>query len=402
MTPPESARIAAARRRIRDLAHLNAFLSISNEVGAGPIVAVKDLIPVAGLPTTAGSLRLPLEIAAEDAPVIRRLRAAGCVVIGTTSLHEWAYGTTSHNPHFGNVLNPHDPRRVAGGSSGGSAVAVAAGMCDWAVGTDTGGSIRIPASLCGVVGLKPTLGRVDTTGVLPLSPSLDTVGPLAPDVRTAAQALGLLLGTELALGDPPPLRELRLATPAGWVTGLDRETGRAWRALAPGIQPIPFVEHAVLETTALTVLDYEARQVHDANLRAFPSRYGADVRRRLERGLAIDAREYDAALVRLVALREEADAALEAYDALVLPATPCVAPPVERRGVGPRLSRFTRPFNVTGQPVAVVPAPTPGLPVGMQIVGRSHEDEAVLRCALALEHEWRDAQRGRTAQEAGT
>jgi aspartyl-tRNA(Asn)/glutamyl-tRNA(Gln) amidotransferase subunit A len=385
---PGVSRLADARARIRELAYLNAFISVSNEEGDGPIVAVKDLIPVAGLPTTGGSLLLPMRIETGDAPVIGRLRAAGCVVIGKTSLHEWAYGATSHNAHFGDVLNPHDPRRVAGGSSGGSAVAVATGMCDWAVGTDTGGSIRIPASLCGVVGIKPTLGAVETTGVLPLSPSLDTVGPLARDVRGAAQALGALLSTDLALDDPPPLAALRLATPAGWVTGLDRDTERVWRELEPSLEPIPFVDRELLERTALTVLDHEARQVHDANLRAFPSRYGAEVRTRLERGLAIDALDYRAASSRMRELREEADAALAGYDALVLPATPCVAPLLERRGVGSELTRFTRPFNATGQPVAVVPAPASGLPVGIQLVGRSGADEALVRCALALERHW--------------
>src|SRR5581483_10509754 len=125
----------------------------------------------------------------EDAPVVRRVREHGAVVVGKTNLHEFAYGVTSVNPHYGAVLNPHDTERVAGGSSGGSAVAVATGMCDWALGSDTGGSIRIPAAFCGVVGLKPTIGTIDTETVVPLSRTLDTLGPLAPDVATAAVAL---------------------------------------------------------------------------------------------------------------------------------------------------------------------------------------------------------------------
>src|SRR5689334_20323664 len=138
--------------------------------------------------TTAGGVILPDVPATEDAPVIARLRSAGCVLIGKTNLHEFAYGVTSANPHYGTVRNPHDPSRVAGGSSGGSAAAVAAGMCDWAIGSDTGGSIRIPASLCGVAGFKPKFGSIDIAGVIPLSRSLDTLGPLAPDVRTMARA----------------------------------------------------------------------------------------------------------------------------------------------------------------------------------------------------------------------
>src|SRR5665213_1530661 len=162
------------RQRILEHAELNAFISVSSEDGEGTVVAVKDLVDVAGMVTTGGGVILPREPASKDAPVITRLRREGCVVIGKANLHEFAYGVTSENPHYGAVRNPHDLNRVAGGSSGGSAVAVAAGMCDWAVGSDTGGSIRIPASFCGVVGFKPALGSIDTAGVIPLSRSLDT------------------------------------------------------------------------------------------------------------------------------------------------------------------------------------------------------------------------------------
>src|SRR5256714_3139177 len=183
-----------AKRRIEQHSELHAFISISDETGKGPVVAVKDLVDVKGMVTTAGGIILPKTPAADDAPVVQRLRRHGCVMVGKTNLHEFAYGVTSVNPHYGAVLNPHDPGRVAGGSSGGSAVAVAAGMCDWAVGSDTGGSIRIPAALCGVVGLKPTRGSVSLAGVVPLARSLDTMGPMAPDVRTAARALEMMGG----------------------------------------------------------------------------------------------------------------------------------------------------------------------------------------------------------------
>src|SRR2546430_158597 len=176
-----------ARARIRERSELNAFISVSDEQGGGDAVAVKDLVDVKGMVTTAGGVILPDEPASEDAPVIKRLRGAGCQIVGKATLHEFAYGVTSINPHYGTVRNPHDPSRVAGGSSGGSAVAVAAGMCDWAIGSDTGGSIRIPARLCGIVGFKPALRRIDTTAVVPLSPSPHTPGPIAPAVATAAQ-----------------------------------------------------------------------------------------------------------------------------------------------------------------------------------------------------------------------
>src|SRR5438034_2257037 len=228
--------LGAARRRILDRADLNALISVSSEEGEGIVVAVKDLVDVAGMVTTAGGVILPREPAPEDAPVVKRLRNAGCVVIGKTNLHEWAFGVTSSNPHFGTVRNPHDRERIPGGSSGGSAVAVAAGMCDWAVGSDTGGSIRIPAALCGVVGFKPTIGTIDMEGVVRLSRSLDTLGPLAPDVRTAALALEMMSGLSGLVPDRArPLRELRVATAKGWADDLDQVNATAWQRVAAGL-----------------------------------------------------------------------------------------------------------------------------------------------------------------------
>src|SRR2546421_12038284 len=161
-----------ARARIRERSELNAFISVSDEQGAGDAVAVKDLVDVQGMVTTAGGVILPDVPAAEAAPVIKRLRQAGCAIVGKANLHEFAYGVTSINPHYGTVRNPHDTGRVAGGSSGGSAVAVAAGMCDWAVGSDTGGSIRIPAPLCGAGGVKPAFRSIYLGGGGPLRTAL--------------------------------------------------------------------------------------------------------------------------------------------------------------------------------------------------------------------------------------
>src|SRR5204863_5325856 len=155
--------------------------------------------------------------------------------VGKTNLHEFAYGVTSVNPHYGAVLNPHDPSRVAGGSSGGSAVAVAAGMCDWAIGSDTGGSIRIPSGLCGIVGFKPALGSIDTSGVVPLSRSLDTLGPMAPDVATAARAFGQMTWEAVGLDSG---RAPRLAVPRGWVRDLDGTVARVWARVSDGIPEV--------------------------------------------------------------------------------------------------------------------------------------------------------------------
>ncbi|HEX9545959.1 MAG TPA: amidase, partial [Acidimicrobiales bacterium] len=243
--------LAEARRRIRERADLNAFISISDETGSGTVVAVKDLVDVAGMVTTAGGIILPNVPATDDAPVVENIRAHGCVVVGKANLHEFAYGVTSVNPHYGPVRNPHDPSRVAGGSSGGSAVAVAAGMCDWSIGSDTGGSIRVPASLCGVVGFKPSLGSIDTAGVIPLSRSLDTLGPIAPDVASAAAAYAMMSG------ESPPsasARAPRLGVPAGWVTGLDAETTRAWALVSADLPEVPFPDRKELFDVGLTIL----------------------------------------------------------------------------------------------------------------------------------------------------
>src|SRR2546427_2022486 len=172
-----------ARARIRERSELNAFISVSDQGGSGDAVAVKDLVDVTGMVTRAGGVIWPDPPAPDDAPVIRRLREAGCLIVGKANLHEFAYGVTSINPHYGTVRNPHDPERVAGGSSGGSAVTVAAGMCDWAIGSDTGGSIRIPASLCGVAGFKPAFGSIDIGGGVPPSTTPGTPRPVAAGVR---------------------------------------------------------------------------------------------------------------------------------------------------------------------------------------------------------------------------
>jgi aspartyl-tRNA(Asn)/glutamyl-tRNA(Gln) amidotransferase subunit A len=375
-----------ARRKIEEHAHLHAFISVTSEEGAGAVVAVKDLVDVAGTVTTAGGILLPKHPAARDAPVVERIRGKGCVIVGKTNLHEFAYGVTSTNVHYGNVLNPHDPGRVAGGSSGGSAVAVAAQMCDWAIGSDTGGSIRIPASLCGIVGFKPALGTIDLTGVVPLSWSLDTLGPMAPDVTSAARAFSMMCGETVDLEN---LARPRLAIPAGWVAGLDDATERAWRVVSAGLPEVEFVDRDLLFRNGLTILLVEAATYHRRWATEFPDKYGADVLGHIRRGLGVLAVDFEQAVREHPVLREGADRAMEGIDALLLPATAIVAPPV---GAGDEvrepLARFTRPFNTTGQPVVTLPAPVRGLPVGMQVVGRTNAE--TLRAALWLEREWHD------------
>ena len=373
-----------ARARIRERSELNAFISLSDERGEGDVVAVKDLVDVAGMVTTAGGIILPKTPAETDAPVVQRLRQYGCVVVGKANLHEFAYGVTNVNPHYGAARNPRDPGRITGGSSGGSAAAVAAGMCDWAIGSDTGGSIRIPASLCGVAGFKPAFGSIDIGGVIPLSGSLDTLGPLAPDITTAARAYSMMSGEAVSLED---LKPPRLGVPAGWVSGLDEATASAWASVSRGLPEVEFVERDPLFEVGLTILLVEAAAYHRRWVTECPEKYGADVLSHLRRGLTILAVDFEEAMRARPQLAEAASRAMEGIDALVLPATAIVAPPLDAGNeVREPLARFTRPFNTTHQPVAVLPAPVGGLPVGIQVVGRSNA--ATLRAARWLEREW--------------
>jgi aspartyl-tRNA(Asn)/glutamyl-tRNA(Gln) amidotransferase subunit A len=382
---------AQARRRIAARSDLNAFISLTDEEGDGLVVAVKDLIDVRGTVTTGGGIIRDARPSAEDAPVVRRIREFGCVVIGKTNLHEWAYGATSDNPHFGPVRNPYDPTRVAGGSSGGSAVAVATGMCDWAIGTDTGASIRVPASFCGVVGFKPTIGSVDLEGVLPLSRSLDTLGPLAPDVRSAARALEMMSDLEhLVPARPRPLGELRVGVPKGWASGLDGDIEAAWRRASDGLAVVDFPEPEPMAAAAATILFVEAFSYHRRWLDRHPERYGADVRELLEIGRGIGRHDYSMALLALARARVEAAAAMAGIDAILAPVTrtppPLVGGGYDRAG----LTALTRPFNATGQPVISLPVPRAGrLPVGVQVVGHLGEEARLVEVALALEEAWR-------------
>lgn len=380
-----------ARERIKQLADYHMFISVNEEECDGPVVAVKDIIDVKGMVTTAGGVILPDEPAAEDAPVIRRLREAGCCFIGKTNTHEFACGVTSENPHYGAVRNPRDPSRIPGGSSGGSAAAVAAGVCDWAIGTDTGGSIRIPSSLCGVVGLKPTYGTISTEGVIPLSWSLDTVGPIAPNVETAGRALELMTGvSDLVPGAEPQSSDFKLGVPQGWVFDLDDATETTWSRVAAGLPQIPFPEHHRVERLYYPIFSAESAAYHRKWLETCPDRYGTDVLERIRKGLEVLAVDYIQALQDRERVRAEVNEAMEGWDAILLPTTPIVAP---RLGTGTpelreNLLRYTRPFNITGQPAISLPVPASGLPVGIQIVGHHGREGDLLRIAWALERAW--------------
>jgi aspartyl-tRNA(Asn)/glutamyl-tRNA(Gln) amidotransferase subunit A len=382
-------KLADARRRIEERRDLNAFISLTKESGDGPVVAVKDLVDVRGTVTTAGGVLLPDEPADVDAVLIGEIRRHGCVVVGKTNLHEWAFGITNNNPHYGAAHNPRDPDRIPGGSSGGSSVAVVAGLCDWAVGSDTGGSIRIPAGLCGCAGFKPTLGMISTEGVFPLSRSLDTVGSLAPDVRAAARAVEMMSGLDGLV--PDQLQDgYRLAVPRGWFEDLDEETRAAWVRVSAGLPEIDFPGFAELGKPGITILSGEAAQLHRERIEEHPDKFGEDVLANLRRGMEVKATEYLDALEDREELSNEVEDAMAGVDAILVPATPRVAPLIaDSDGVRPLLTRFTRPFNVTGQPIMTVPAPVTGLPVGIQVIGRFGEDARVVEVAAWLERSWK-------------
>lgn len=355
----------------------------------GPAVAVKDVIDVRGMPTTAGSRVLPQVPARRDATVVARVRAAGATIVGKTNLDEWAFDTTGANPHYGVVVNPHDPKRIPGGSSGACAAAVVLGLCDWAIGTDTAGSIRIPAALCGVVGIKPTTGLLPTDGIYALSPTLDTPGPLAADVTTAAAALEMMVGESSAA--PTAGGSHRIGAPAGWVNELDAGVDAAWSTLAASLPEIPFPDRQRFGGPFEAIVFAEAAARHRTWLTARAGDYGDATRASLRMGFRVSAVDYLAALDERQRLADEIDAALDCVDAIVLPGSSCVAPPHEETGVRERLGRFTTPFSLTGHPVVALPVPVSdgSLPVGAQVVARRGQDSTAVAVAAQLEREWK-------------
>jgi aspartyl-tRNA(Asn)/glutamyl-tRNA(Gln) amidotransferase subunit A len=351
-------------------------------------VSLKDLIDQAGVATTAGSRVPERRAAASDATVTARLKAAGAVLVGKTNLHEFAFGTTSEDSAFGAVRHPVDQSRSAGGSSGGSAVAVATGMSLASIGTDTGGSVRIPSAACGVVGLKPTTGEIPCDGVVPLSRTLDHVGPLVRCVDDAAVLFHVLARTAPRLPSPVPPSRLRLARLAGYMEALLEPTVR--EVYERALERLQLAGATVVERTLhhaddiaaiyLHVVLPEAAAYHAATLVRCPERYTPAVRLRLEMGRYILAEDYLRALSGRSLIRMEVEAALADVDALVLPGLPILAPalgaesvPIDgvTQSVRALMLRLTQPFNLSGHPAIVLPAgeSQEGLPVGLQLVG---------------------------------
>jgi len=376
----------------------------------GVPIAVKDIIDVRGVPTTAASRVREGHIAAADAPVITRLRDAGAVIIGKTNLDEFAFGTTSENSAFGAVRHPLDPARSPGGSSGGSAVAVATGMALAALGTDTGGSIRIPAAACGIVGLKPTLDEISTAGVVPLAKTFDHVGPFTRtvgDARLLHQAMSASTGADPRWSGadlPRSAKDLCLGIPRGYLTDLldddvrarFDEAAAALRSAGATLMDVSVPHASITPAVYIHIHSSEGATFHARTLDSVPERYTPVVRRRLELGRYVLAQDYARAMEGREVLRREVDAALEGCDALLLPTLPIPAPPIgaETTTIGGReepvralMLRLTQLFNVTGHPAMSIPcgATADGLPVGLQLVGRRLRTNDLLSTAVAIE-----------------
>ncbi len=376
-------------------------------------IAIKDLIETKGIRTTAGSRFFTDYVPADDAVVVKKLKDAGAIILGKTNTHEIALGVTTSNPHFGTCRNPWDLSRIPGGSSGGSAVAVATGMALAALGTDTGGSIRIPASLCGVTGLKPSFGRVSVRGVFPLSWNLDHVGPLTRTVTDAALILQVIAGydphdpysinlpvDDYSIGIENGIKDWRVALGVGeYLAEADPEVLEAVRQAARVFEKsgaavdnvdVSFLRAAALAIGLMTPADGAA--YHQQRLADHPDWFGADVRSRLEAGRSLASADYIGARRTQSETRRRLDEFFERYDLLLLPSTPIAAPLIEGTDAveqARRLTRFTAPFNLTGLPALSVPCgfTSTGLPIGLQLVSRPWSEAAVLQAGRAYERE---------------
>ena len=384
----------------------------------GVPLAYKDLCRVRGLPTSCGTRTAEYFTSPTECTAVTRLTAAGAVTLGKLNMSELALGPFGDNPHHGNVDNPWKAGHVSGGSSSGSGAAVAAGLALGALGSDTGGSIRLPAACCGIVGIKPTYGRVSRAGVMPLSWSLDHLGPMARTVRDAALMLQVIAGPDPldATSSPRPAGALVAAldgSPAGlrvavpenyYLDGVTADVGAAVEAaarvlagLGVGVHALRLPDPAAATDVANILARSESAAIHARVLRERPHELGAAVRSRLEVGLHVSAHDYlQAGRLRARLTREFVAEVFAEVDAVLAPAIPEPAPPLAAVTAGPadeivrrmgRFSRLTRPFNVLGLPVVALPCgvAADGRPLGLQIVGRPFDEATILRLAHAYE-----------------
>ena len=354
---------------------------LAGSTGGIPL-AVKDLFDTAGVRSTYGSAVFADHVPAESAEAVLRLEAAGYETVGKANLHEFAWGITSENPHYGTVPNPLAPGRIAGGSSGGCAAALAAGLVDAALGTDSGGSIRIPSACCGLVGFKPTHGLVPMGGCWPLAPSFDHGGPMARDLAGIGAMLAALVPeyspVEVSLGD------LRLGV--AWTERADPLVRERVEAATAGLRRVEVPQPE-------GVYPAFQREIVEAHAGVFPEqreKYGHDVAAKLDRARRVTDEEVAAAVAARERYRERIAALFDEIDLLATPTLPAVAPPT---GIGDlalrgRMIEFTFPWNVVGAPALALPCgdAEDGLPASLQIVGRPGDDALVLAAGRALSH----------------
>jgi aspartyl-tRNA(Asn)/glutamyl-tRNA(Gln) amidotransferase subunit A len=386
-----------------------------NGIDHGPLhgipIALKDLYDTAGVRTTGGSRILAARVPDRDCAVVERLRAAGAVFLGKLNLHEWALGVTNQNPHFGPARNPWDTTRIPGGSSGGSAIAVASGFCFMSPGSDTGGSIRIPAALCGVAGVKPTYGRVSLRGVIPLAWTLDHSGPLARTVGDLALALNAIAGhdpldpssadvptEDYMAGIEEGATGVRVVVPTNHffddvdpeVDAAVREAARVLTSLGASVTETALPRVDLLAAAQRAILLTDAAAYHRENLRERAADIGADVLTRLRIGQTITGVDYAQARRDRDELRREWLAVLRAQDIILSPTTVIAAPPREGQdavAAAQRLTANTAPFNLTGLPTISVPCgfTQGGLPIGLQLAAGPWRERLLLRVARAYE-----------------
>lgn len=398
---------------------LNAYLSVRAEEALaeaeapppGPLqgvpVGIKDVIDVAGSRTTAASRILADRVAARDAVVVERLRQAGAIVLGKLNTHEFAFGATTTSPHFGPARNPWSLDRICGGSSGGSGAAMAANLAAGTLGTDTAGSIRIPASVCGVTGLRPSIGLVPNDGVVPVSWTFDTVGPIARSAEDCALLLDAIAGTRSVVeGGVAGLRvgvvEALLERAQPSVADAAREGIATLAALGASVEPVevPLLEQA--GTIQQLLMLPEATNVHLEWMRTRLADYGSDVRARLLAGLFLPATAYVTGLRARRVYCNGVNRLFDRFDVLAAPAMPIVAPRIGEDEVelhGERLPYrlavipFNSPWSLAGLPVLSVPCGfVDGLPVGLALVGARRAEETVLRAGHAFQRatDWHD------------
>jgi aspartyl-tRNA(Asn)/glutamyl-tRNA(Gln) amidotransferase subunit A len=321
----------------------------------------------------------------QTAKAVTRLEAAGYALVGKTNLHEFAYGITSDNPHYGAVLNPLDRGRIPGGSSGGSAAAVAAGLCEVALGTDSAGSIRIPAACCGIVGFKPTHGLVSLTGCFPLAPSFDTAGPMAGDLAGCVAMMEALVPGFA----PVPVELGELAVGIAWIERADPLVRERVEAVAAFFREPRRLDLPLLQEETYPVFMREAALVHRDLFAEHPDLYGDNVRTKIERCLAVTDEEYEQALAARERYVADFQGAADGVDLILSPTLECVAPPT---GVGDlalreRLIRLTYPFNTAGWPALALPCGPAehGLPASVSIAAQRGADAVVLGAGAAIE-----------------